>query len=131
MQMMLHLKGLNCICHSFCQISSLLRSSWRLSQSESSTTTPYKRMSSANNLTVGVRPFGRSLMSSLVALALDLQEVPLSTSHSFARQHMVCFYSSVHCPYSNFLFDMYLAQLRKLGTYFPAEEQLGRGYTSR
>ena len=70
-----------------------------MSQSESSTTTPYKRMSSANNLTVGVRPFGRSLMSSLVALALDLQEVPLSTSHSFARQHMVCFYSSVHCPY--------------------------------
>ena len=62
MQMMLHLEGLNCICHSFCQISSLLRSSWRLSQSESSTTTPYKRVSSANSLTVEVRPFGRSLM---------------------------------------------------------------------
>ena len=60
--MMLHLEGLNCICHSFCQISSLLRSSWRLSQSESSTTTPYKRVSSANSLTVEVRPFARSLM---------------------------------------------------------------------
>ena len=52
MQMMLHLEGLNRICHSCCQISSLLRSSWRLSQSESSTTTPYKRVSSANSLTV-------------------------------------------------------------------------------
>ena len=62
MQMMLHLEGLNCTCLSFCQISSLMRSSWRLSQSESSTTTPYKRVSSANSLTVEVRPFGRSLM---------------------------------------------------------------------
>ena len=61
-QMMFHLEGLNYICQSFCQISSLLRSSWRLSQSESSTTTPYKRVSSANSLTVEVRPFGRSLM---------------------------------------------------------------------
>ena len=60
--MMLHLEGLNCICHSCCQISSLLRSSWRLSQSESSTTTPYRRVSSANSLTVEVIPFGRSLM---------------------------------------------------------------------
>ena len=60
--MMFHLEGLNYICQSFCQISSLLRSSWRLSQSESSTTTPYKRVSSANSLTVEVRPFGRSLM---------------------------------------------------------------------
>ena len=60
--MMLHFERLNCICHSCCQISSLLRPSWRLSQSESSTTTPYKRVSSANSLTVEVRPFGRSLM---------------------------------------------------------------------
>ena len=60
--MMLHFEGLNCICHSCCQISSLLRSSWRLSQSESSTTIPYKRVSLANSLTVEVRPFGRSLM---------------------------------------------------------------------
>ena len=44
-QMMLHFEGINCICHSCCQISSLLRSSWRWSQSESSTTTPYKRVS--------------------------------------------------------------------------------------
>ena len=62
MQMMLHFEVLNCICHSCCEISSLLRSSWRLSLSESSTTTPYKRVSSANSLTVEVRPFGRSLM---------------------------------------------------------------------
>ena len=62
MQMMLHLEGLNCICHSCCQISSLLRTSWRLSQSESSTTTPYKRVSSPNSLTVEVRPFCRSVM---------------------------------------------------------------------
>lgn len=62
MQMMLHFEGLNCICHSCCQISSLLTSSWRLSQSESSTTIPYKRVSSANSLTVEVRRFGRSLM---------------------------------------------------------------------
>ena len=46
MQMKLHFEILNCIFHSCCQISSLLRSSWRLSQSESSTTTPYKRVSS-------------------------------------------------------------------------------------
>ena len=62
MQMMLHFEGLNCICHSWCQISSLLRPSWRLSQSEYSTTTPYKRVSSANSLPVEVRLFGRSLM---------------------------------------------------------------------
>ena len=29
MQMMLHSEGLNCICHSCCQVFSLLRSSWR------------------------------------------------------------------------------------------------------
>ena len=48
---LLHFEGLNYICHSCCQISNLLRSSWRLSQSEFSTTTPYKRVSSANSLT--------------------------------------------------------------------------------
>ena len=62
MQMMLHLEGLNCLCHLCCQVSSLLRSSWRLSQSESSTTTLYKRVSLANSLTVEVRLFDRSLM---------------------------------------------------------------------
>lgn len=60
MQMMLHFEGLNCICHLCCQISSLLRSTWRLWQSESSTTTLYKRVSLANSLIVEVRPFGRS-----------------------------------------------------------------------
>ena len=62
MQMMLHFEGLNCICHLCCQISSLLRSTWRLSQSESSTTTLYERVSLANSLIVEVRLFGRSLI---------------------------------------------------------------------
>ena len=42
---------------------------------------------------------GCELVFPLFALALDLQEVPLSTLHSFACQRTLCSYSSIHGPY--------------------------------
>ena len=68
--------------------------------------------------------------SSLVALVLDLQGVPLSTSHFPSRQHTLCSYSFVHCPYDALLVR-HVQRSAQGVTYFPSEEQFGGAYASR
>ena len=67
------------------------------------------------------------VFSSLVALVLGLQEVPRISLHDSVRFALTLLFI---VPIVHFLFDMYIAQLRKFGAYFQSEEHLSRAYTS-
>ena len=60
-QMILHLAGLNEICHLLCHTSSFFRSSWSWSPSMSLETIPYSSASSTRSLIEDLRLLGRSL----------------------------------------------------------------------